>query len=329
MRLTSLFLAAGVAACVAVNALAAENCSLARVASIPIDIAPDGRILASGQFNGMPVKLLLEMAKFQSYITDSLVRKLGIVEHGGQGGDRSRHEQDGGILEYRVHVGQIRLGELGGEEVPVRVLEGADGIDGADGTLGTDWFYGLDVEIDPAGHRLNLYSQDHCAGQVVYWTDKFSTIDGFNDPLREMLWTPAILDGKTIRATLDTGSAATTLSAAAAQTEFDVTATRDGARPTQVTGITGNPLMSFDHTFGSLQLGPLTLVNKAVAITDFARYERGVTGTKIPVSDNSPQKRRLMLGMDVIGKLHLFIAYKEEKIYFTPADAGMKKVAAE
>ncbi len=38
------------------------------------------------------------------------------------------------------------------------------------GVIGTDLLGKFDVDLDIAHKKLNLFSPDHCKGQVVYWT---------------------------------------------------------------------------------------------------------------------------------------------------------------
>jgi hypothetical protein len=299
------------------NAGAAEDCGLKPYASIPTENTADGRVLLDVAINGQPVKLRLELARLQSYVTEKLVKKLGLTETGGGGGDGTIREEDGVSLRHFVPVRKVNLGQLLRTELSAAVLENVDDIDG---TIGNMWFEGYDIEIDPARHRVNLFLQDHCPGTAVYWTDSYFQIDSYFDPRSTPIYTNVVLDGKPIRATLDTGKSRTTLAAATAQSVFEVTADKDGVRPAPVPSMTGSTVQSFDHTFGALEIGPLRLPNKKVAIADLARYQQKFTGSQIAVTDDRPELRRLMLGMDVLSRLHLFIAYKEQKIYFTLAD---------
>lgn len=300
------------------SAGAAENCGLKPVSSIPIEISADRRIFVNAQIDGQPVKLLLELARTRSYLSASTTKKLGLVEQGGKAIDSSIREEDGEFVSRFVAVRHLNLGQLARSEQWAGVLSRVTDIDGI---IGNNWFEGYDVEIDPARSRINLFAQDHCAGAVVYWADSFFTINEYYDQPRQVpLYIDVTLDGKPIRATLDTGKSETTLSAATAQSAFDVTAVKDGAQPKPAPSISGSTLMSFDHVFGALEIGPLRLPNKKVAITEFPRFQEKFLGSSIAVTDDRAELRRLMLGMDVLSRLHLFISYREQKIYFTLAD---------
>jgi hypothetical protein len=312
MRCKHLFITAVMVALCLSGAHAEENCALMPVASIPIDIGADGLIFVNAEINGTPVKLRLELARILTYLSDSLANKLNLTERGGRGIDTGFQEEDGRIIRFTSEVSQIKLGQLVRNHKVADVVEHLEGIDG---TIGRDWFEGYDIEINPIGHRINMFSQDHCPGKVVYWADSFFVIDGTNVPQRERLWTTVMLNGVSLTGFFDTGKSETTLSAKTAQDLFDITPENDGVQPKSTTGITGLPELSFDHVFASLDIGPLRFDNMKVAITGFTNRQEVYS------------RRHLSLGMDVIGRLRSFIAYKEQKIYFTLA-ADRKSTAA-
>ena len=44
------------------------------------------------------------------------------------------------------------------------------------GDLGTRMFEKVDLELDIAGGKFNLFSSDHCPGNVVYWTKNYAEL---------------------------------------------------------------------------------------------------------------------------------------------------------
>jgi len=75
------------------------------------------------------------------------------------------------------------------------------------GILGLDMLWSVDFELDFANSKLNLYSQDHCPGTVVYWTDNYSSAKIMRGPMGNYYF-PLELDGKRIEATISTAYAA-------------------------------------------------------------------------------------------------------------------------
>jgi hypothetical protein len=65
----------------------------------------------------------------------------------------------------------------------------------------------------------------------------------------------------------------------------------------------------YSHTFGALDLQGVSIQRPTIVI----RPDR----TGIPASGLRPE---LILGMTELSKLHLYVAYKEQKIYLTAAE---------
>jgi hypothetical protein len=74
------------------------------------------------------------------------------------------------------------------------------------------------------------------------------------------------------------------------------------------------------HRFKSLSLAGLEVANPEVAIIPdkmSAKLNSWSTGTQMdkPTFDKPP----MLIGMNVLRHLHVYIAYKEKKLYITPA----------
>jgi hypothetical protein len=81
----------------------------------------------------------------------------------------------------------------------------------------------------------------------------------------------------------------------------------------------------YRHAFKSLSFEGLTISNPSLdIIPDLQRgqMERPpATGTRMPDSSVEQKLPDLLIGMDVLRHLHLYIAYKEQKLYITPESA--------
>lgn len=194
-----------------------------------------------------------------------------------------------------------------------------------DGMFAPDLMQNYDIELDFAGRKLTYFLTDHCPGRVVYWTNSgFTSVDykGWdNNSARRAITIPVTLDGNQVFAEIDTALPITTLDADAARSLFNLTADSQGAIP--LGALDNNPTHRvFGWTFKSLQIGGLAISNTRM------RVEPDLIGTR----DNdmltaSSRVRRvtdefqptLRLGMDVLRRLHLYIAANERKLYITPA----------
>lgn len=169
-----------------------------------------------------------------------------------------------------------------------------------DGILALDFFLNYDVDIDFSTDTLKLFSQDHCAGNVVYWTAPAVgvvpiTLD------RVQVTVPVELDGQKVTASIDTGATKTILPADFAQDRFHL-ALGDADTPggAKVEG----DLKIYNHVFKSLTFGDVAVVNPRITII----------GLQV-----KPHHPELTIGMDVLSKLHIYMALKEGKMYVSAA----------
>jgi hypothetical protein len=121
------------------------------------------------------------------------------------------------------------------------------------------------------------------------------------------------LDGHSQRAILDTGATGTTLSMAEARRVFGITAEdKDKA---------------FQQVFQKLSFEGLEVSNPHITILPDKVGSKDpnngfVTGSRVHrVDDADPTNPTMLIGMNILSKLRLYIAFSENKIYVTPASA--------
>jgi hypothetical protein len=136
---------------------------------------------------------------------------------------------------------------------------------------------------------------------------------------------PVTLDGKDFLAVINTGAARSTMSANTAKFVFGITADSPGSVPLGVVDHDPNHKV-FGHVFGSLTFDGITVNNPHIAIMP------DLLGSKDPDNDFTTGSRiqrvddglgsEVTIGMDVLRRLHLYIAFDERKLYITAANAG-------
>ncbi|HEY5049085.1 MAG TPA: hypothetical protein VII49_13805, partial [Rhizomicrobium sp.] len=88
-------------------------------------------------------------------------------------------------------------------------------------------------------------------------------------------------------------------------------------------GTTGTPI--YRHRFRSLSLQGIVVHNLTVAVipdlTPNATFGGRGSGTRLAANDEAQGFPDVTLGVDVLKYLHLYIAYKEQMLYVTPAEA--------
>ncbi|MBV8977954.1 MAG: aspartyl protease family protein [Alphaproteobacteria bacterium] len=164
-----------------------------------------------------------------------------------------------------------------------------------------------DIELDFVKGKLNLFLPDQCPGHVVYWThDAYASVPMQAD-LFGHLTVQAQLDGNTIDTLLDTGAQTSTASLRSVSHNLDIDERTQGMKAAGSINFNGNvEAKRYRYPFKTLSFEGLTIYNPNIEIAD--------TG-------NDSRHDPLVLGIGVLRQLHLFIAYDEDRVYLTPAEA--------
>jgi len=323
-------------------AQADEACGpLKQIASL--DTTPfgsGGQMLAPVSINGTEQKMLVNTAGGISSLTESAVNTLGL--HAIDGSRIKSLDSAGNASQRYVAVEDFRIGAI--QSKGLQFMQTANPNAGAGGQfvgmLAGDLMSHYDVEMNFAERKLNFFLQDHCAGHVLYWPHDPAAVAivpvDFHRPTpndsrtgfrryvdRDIhIWIPVTLDGKPFKAALNTGAARTTMSAKVAKYVFDVTAESPGAVP--LGSFDGNPEHKvFGHVFSSLTFDGVSVSNPHVAIIP------DLVGSKDPNNDYRTDSHiarvddnigaEITIGMDVIKRLRIYVAFGERKLYITPA----------
>jgi predicted aspartyl protease len=280
----------------------AQNCLLHVAAAVDMETMPDGRVTIPVKFEGHDHRLMVDTGGYINTVTPQLAREEGYateVSHGNrlQGvGNR--------VLKTYVVSKDFSIGNAHGEdyEFYVDVFNNLF----ADGTLAPEILANYDVDLDFGHDRLNLIQPQHCAGGVVYWTKSPAIILPMEIEDRTHIRIPVTIDGKTIMATVDTGSAISIVTMRAATQFFGINEKSAGLQSRGIVAVNGMPAPVYVYPFQDLTFGGVTIRRPFIEI----------------VSDAVWNKDDLLLGIDVLRQLHLYIAYGEKKLYVTSALAN-------
>jgi hypothetical protein len=183
------------------------------------------------------------------------------------------------------------------------------------GMLALDVLNQFDIELDLAHGKLNLFSPDHCKGQVVYWT-KTAPVAAVPMTLRGRMEfvVPMQLDGKDVNAELSTVGGA------------------------MLNGIVAHDTFGLDnadgeHTFAMLAVDGLGIAHPKLAIYNdlSGGCNGGAKQKNVPLTSEhdvvNPFQRcyghpDLQLGLQQLKHLRIFIAYRERMVYATAASAN-------
>jgi predicted aspartyl protease len=113
-----------------------------------------------------------------------------------------------------------------------------------------------------------------------------------------------VLDGKTLNAIIDTGATTSTMTASTAKDLFGIDADAPGV-PVHNVPLNGTVIPLFRGHFDSLAFGDVAVKNPQINIIRDEDFGHGWA--------------KLLIGMDVLRRLHLYIAYGEHMLYVTSA----------
>lgn len=295
----------------------ADECLLKEFASLPVDYASGKPITLDVVIDDQPAKLTVDTGAGRSYLNQNFVERLQLSEHDTRA---IGHGLTGKPIDKYVLVDRLTFGQavISNEKFGVSNMAG----DGSDqrpaGLFGAGYLANFDVELDPTAGKINLFQPNQCPGKVVYWAKEY-----FRLPVhltdRKQMEVQITVDGKPVRAMIDTGSGADIMRLVTASDRFGIEAPDStGGRRLKLRSIDGVQIPAFQHVFSTLTFGGITLHDTKVTIADFDSG-RGIehTGTRI---DGWPEQPEMLIGRSLLRRLHLFIAYSESAIYFTVAD---------
>jgi hypothetical protein len=305
--------------CAGLSTANAGDCTLKQLASLDMVDAQANTVMVPATVNGTKEFMVVETASIMSGIFSDTGSKLGLQPIGPMAHGGALFNLQGNQLTSLVHISQFGFGDMIGNNLtflwmsPPRDLHSA-----AAGFLGQDILRKYDLDLDFGAHKLRLFSPDHCEDRVVYWTTAYDEIPVTIRGGGRIEFT-ITLDGRSLRALINTGSPNTMISMGAANNLFGVTKDSPGVQT--IGEVPPNYPIQYRYRFKALSFGNVQAPNPLIDLlpdTAKDRMQFLASPPFRPWIDVPP----LFIGMDVLRKLHLYIAYREQKIYLTAADAG-------
>ena len=310
---TSLFFAVTLA-CIPLPALAQTggaaaqtppaSCNLNEISSLDMSTDPDGRITIPAAVNGHPVRFLVDTGDVFATLSSSVVEEL----HLAQSASPPQIMAGNVMMQTQVEVDTFQLGRQNGQGLHFVVMPSETLTLNDDGLLGGSIWNNYDIEFDFAHAKFNIFSQDHCRGEVVYWTKSdFGSIPMKMDRDWHIV-VPVMLNGKSVTAVLDTGAAHSFMSLEEAKDIFGIDVTDAAMKNLGASSINGAAATQiYRYPFSTLTLQDVTVNNPEIDLMPQSAIFR----------HGGPQ---LVLGIGVLRQLHLYVAYGEQVLYVTPAE---------
>ncbi|MBV8087839.1 MAG: aspartyl protease family protein [Chloroflexi bacterium] len=196
----------------------------------------------------------------------------------------------------RVELGSVQLTRPLGpvRSVPVLAdMQGEMAAYGLEGLLGEDLLASHDVELANHLHTLRLYRTEGCRGPFLSWAAVTVPLE-HPYPFQPVI--PVTLEGKELRALIDTGSSVSLIKRWVASSKGTPVG---GARA--ASGIGPLPLTIEPRQFGPLAVGRLRLADGPLYVATLP-----------------PAGFDVILGMDRLRDLHLWLSYATSEAMLAP-----------
>ncbi len=193
------------------------------------------------------------------------------------------------------------------------VIEGVEVI----GWLSGSAFRGVDFELDLAHRKFNVFSQDHCPGEVVYWSDQYSSAELLRGKTGELFFAVE-LEGKKVYAAISNSRPVTTIGTDVTRAFYGFDKSSPGIE--EVRAPDG---AAYHYRAMQLTAPGLTVTNARIQLIDHdgdeCPLDRGRKLARYRCVGGYP----MYLGSDVLRQLRLYFARKEGKLYYTSAEATL------
>lgn len=295
----------------------AQDCALKQMASLPLLDASSTVIAVPVSINGTERAFEIDTGGVYSMLNNDVAKDMGLDVKVVR--DQQFYASDGTLLDKGVTIESLMIGRNEAKHIHLLLYPNFQNRQLA-GTLAPDLLKLFDVDFDFAARKLNLFSPDHCEGKVVYWARDYVELP-FTSPHRDEIRLEATLDGHPLAAALDTGTSRTTLLNSAAVQMFHLDAESPNSEKAEQPS-----LLLYRHRFDSLNLNGVAVNHLMVDViadaVEQSFFRRNASkADRDPIYGEAVDVPTLILGADVLRHLHLYIAYKERKLYLTAANA--------
>jgi predicted aspartyl protease len=299
----------------------AQDCQLKRVALLDMVAPPDaGAIVVPMIIGGKEALMAVDTGSSYSWLTETFADTI----EGSRGTTSANYgfyfkNAEGDIFNDVIRVTSLQIGEVTTSQAIHFMVDPGDGEDGVDGFLGNNFLMNFDLELDPAAKKVGFYLHHECSEKSpVHWARQWTEIsikksntcrnkdrrECYASPTNEFehLIVDVTLDGKTVPAFLDTGASRSLLDSSIAGSILGRKPSEAATGPEELIGISGEAVKARKAGFKNLSFS-------GIAVHD----------PQFHIAPIFNPNARMIIGLDKLKALHLFFAFKQRKIYATPA----------
>lgn len=293
------------AALLPAGAYAQDRCGAPQaVTTIQMKRGPTGSDLIPVSINGLEKLFLFDTGGGITQIARNTAEESNLTL---RSGNVRVFDLAGNVSRDQTRVDRFAFGRLAQRDVPLAISPPIP----FEGIFAPDRLLDYDVDMDFGTDTLSLFSPGRCPDGTPTWKAMAPiALDGTH------IVVPVTLDGQTMNAFLDTGASNTTLQAEYAQRLFMFPL---GDAQTPESGVLNgvSSLKTYRHIFQSIAFGTVTIHNLRVTlIPDVMGRGGDPSRTQSALTAAAP---KMIIGMDVLRVLHVYIAFKERKMYVSQA----------
>jgi predicted aspartyl protease len=275
----------------------APHCGLLQATTLTMHFDSEGRPEVPVAIEGKEETMMVDTGGVYTMVTDATIKDLDLriepIDPGLYYSVQTGQTISRKVVAHSMSVGRIKLAR------PDFLVVSADRLDSTTaGVLAPDILRRFDIEFDFANGKFNAFSQDHCPGKVVYWATDYAVVPfkmnelAVDEPTEAgfHIIANAVLDGKEVRITIDTGSDASYMTTSDAQRLFGLNI----AGLTRLDRGTDTADATYTYTFKALDLHGISVQNPKIVL--------------MPDKLGDPNEPELIVGMSILRKLHLYVA---------------------
>ena len=285
-------------------ATAQAACRVEPRSAVPVEVV-DGNVLVTVQVNGVEATFILDTGADRTLMGEDVVRRLGLERDGwvasiiqGVGGI----EQRPNALPRSLRLGTttLRRRTLTGDTsvtvgpLPVTAVAGRP----IAGLLGRDFLSPFDLDLDLPAHRMTLYDVRGCDAGFLPWTTPYAAIPA-STPMGAALVVQVLVDGRPLRALIDTGASASLITAPG-MFRLGLTSELLARDPGGYgSGVGPAPVPMRRHRFAELRVGADTTRDPTLWVASVR---------VVPIVD-------MLLGADWLRSRHVWLSFATKQIF--------------
>lgn len=278
----------------------ADGCHLTSYGTLPVEMVGD-RATTMAKVNGNDTRFIIDTGAFFNIMSSANASSLGLKLEPAPMGYRISGI-GGSANVQQAHVKQFGILDTTLKNVDF-IVGGTDTGAGLLGALMLDFY---DLEIDLAQGKMTMFKTDHCDKvSLAYWAKdgnyNVADIEPARSEFDRRTFFSVTINGRKVRAVLDSGAPATLLSRDAAERAGINLSAPDVKAGIGSYGIGAKKLKTWTVNIDSFSVGSETIQHSQMLVLD------GRLG------DNTD----MLLGMDFLLAHRMFIANSKKKAYFT------------